>query len=166
MFAKLGGLPKGFNLVPQKQPNKLKLADFIDPKEFIPEEYYLSKEQVQHLKEIHNIESFIVDTPLCFDVYNKRIRYDGYSMTLTMPEHNSIRIIEPNKDNEIIRKMTPAEQFRLMGLEALNITGRKADINLSNLSYLQLSKKAANGWDVNLASILLEHIFKQLGILV
>ena len=87
-------------------------------------------------------------------------------MTLTMPEHNSIRIIEPNKDNEIIRKMTPAEQFRLMGLEALNITGRKADINLSNLSYLQLSKKAANGWDVNLASILLEHIFKQLGILV
>ena len=53
-----------------------------------------------------------------------------------------------------------------MGLEALNTEGRKVDINLSNLSYLQLSKKAANGWDVNLASILLEHILKQLGVLV
>lgn len=165
MFARLGGLPKNFNLVPPKQRNEFKLADFLDPIQTIPSKYYLSEEQIKHLKDIHNIDSFIVDTPLCFDVYNKRIRWDGYSMTLTMPEHNSIRIIEPHNNKEVIRKMTPSEQFRLMGLESLNIEGRNVDIDLSNLSYLQLSKKAANGWDVNLVTILLEHIFKQLGIL-
>ena len=165
MFARFGGLPKNFNIIPPKQKNELKLANFLDPENLIPNKYYLSEEQISHLKEIHNIKSFIVDTPLCFDAYNKRIRWDGYSMTLTMPEHNSFRIIEAHKNKEVIRKMTPSEQFRLMGLESLNIEGRKVDIDFTNLSYLQLSKRAANGWDVNLVTILLEHIFKQLQIL-
>ena len=63
--------------------------------------------QFLHLKEKHNIESFVVDTPLCFDVYNKKIKKDGYSITITQPEHNSLRVIEvPKKDGkEIVRKM-------------------------------------------------------------
>ena len=114
------------------------------------------------VKEKHNIESFKVDRALCFDVYNKKIKTDGYSITITMPEHNSLRVIEAHKDKEVVRKMSVTEQFRLMGLEGLNIKGRKVDIVFGNQSYTQLSKRAGNGWDVNLVTILLEHVFKQL----
>ena len=121
---------------------------------------YLSEKQIEHLKEKHKIDSFIVDKPLCFDVYNKKIKTDGYCITLTMPEHNSIRVIDPHNDKEVVRKMAVAEQFRLMGLEGL--PGRKVDIVFGEQSYTQLSKRAGNGWDVNLVYILLDHIFTQL----
>lgn len=162
MFARLGGLPKDFSMEPEKRKNDLKMADFLDPEKFVPKELYLSKEQIDHLKEKHNVPSFIVDTPLCFDVYNKKIKYDGYSITITMPEHNSLRVIEAHKNNEVVRKMSVTEQFRLMGLEGLNGIGKNVDIVFGNQSYTQLSKRAGNGWDVNLLTILLEHIFKQL----
>ena len=162
MFAKLGGLPLNFSMEPEKIDNGLFMADFLDPIQHVPSEMYLSEKQIEHLKEKHNIESFKVDKPLCFDVYNKKIKKDGYSITITMPEHNSLRVIESHKDKEIVRKMSVTEQFRLMGLEGLNIEGRKIDITFGNLSYTQLSKRAGNGWDVNLVTILLEHIFKQL----
>ena len=162
MFAKLGGLPQDFSMEPKKRLNNLLMADFLDPKGYVPENMYLTDEQIQHLKEKHNIKSFKVDKPLCFDVYNKKIKTDGYSITITMPEHNSLRVIEPNKNKEVVRKMSVTEQFRLMGLEGLKIKGRKIDIVFGNQSYTQLSKRAGNGWDVNLVTILLEFIFNQL----
>ena len=162
MFARLGGLPKEFSMIPEKRNNKLKMADFLDPEGFVPKELYLSDKQIDHLKEKHNIDSFIVDTPLCFDVYNKKIKYDGYSITITMPEHNSLRVIEAHKNKEVVRKMSVTEQFRLMGLEGLDGIGKQVDIIFGNQSYTQLSKRAGNGWDVNLLTILLEHIFNQL----
>lgn len=162
MFARFGGLPKDFSIVPPKIESNLRIGDFLDPEGYVPKEMYLSKTQIEHLKVKHNIQSFLVDTPLCFDVYNKKIKYDGYSITITQPEHNSLRVIEPHKDREIVRKMSVTEQFRLMGLEGLQGIGRKVDINFAGRSYSQLSKRAGNGWDVNLVTILLEHIFRQL----
>lgn len=162
MFARLGGLPKDFSMEPPKKSNGLFMADFLDPEGYVPKEMYLSDKQIEHLKEKHNIESFKVNKPLCFDVYNKKIKHDGYSITITMPEHNSLRVIESNPKKEIVRKMSVTEQFRLMGLEGLDIEGRKVDIIFGNLSYTQLSKRAGNGWDVNVVTILLEFIFKQL----
>ena len=94
MFARLGGLPEDFSMTPERQPNDLRLGDFLDPIDLVPPQMYLSDAQIEHLKEKHHIDSFIVDRPLCFDVYNKKIKTDGYSITLTMPEHNSIRVIE------------------------------------------------------------------------
>ena len=79
-----------------------------------------------------------------------------------MPEHNSVRVIESHKDKEVVRKMSVTEQFRLMGLEGLPNNGKEVDIEFGNQSYTQLSKRAGNGWDVNLVTILLDHIFKQL----
>ena len=79
-----------------------------------------------------------------------------------MPEHNSIRVIEANPNKEIVRKMSVTEQFRLMGLEGLDDGKRNIDIVFDGQSYTQLSKRAGNGWDVNLVTILLEHIFSQL----
>ena len=162
MFARLGGLPKEFSMTPKQQKNDLLMADFLDPLENVPKNLYLSADQISHLKYKHNIESFLVEKPLCFDVYNKKIKTDGYSITITMPEHNSLRVIESHKDKEVVRKMSVTEQFRLMGLEGLKGDGRKIDIDFGNQSYTQLSKRAGNGWDVNLVSILLEHIFEQL----
>lgn len=162
MFARLGGLPLDFSMEPEKVSNGLFMADFLDPEGYVPESMYLSDEQIAHLKVKHNIESFIVDKPLCFDVYNKKIKKDGYSITITMPEHNSLRVIESNPKKEIVRKMSVTEQFRLMGLEGLDVDNRKVDIVFGNQSYTQLSKRAGNGWDVNLVTILLECIFEQL----
>lgn len=162
MFARLGGLPKGFSMIPPQQRNDLLMADFLDPKGYVPEELYLSMKQIEHLKVKHNVDSFIVDTALCFDVYNKKIKRDGYSITITLPEHNSLRVIEPHTDREVVRKMSVTEQFRLMGLEGLEGIGKKIDIKFGSQSYTQLSKRAGNGWDVNLVAILLNHILSQL----
>jgi DNA-cytosine methyltransferase len=162
MFAKLGGLPSGFNLNPKTINSQLRLKDFLDEKKLVPKEMYLSDDQIKHLKAKHGIKSFIVDEPLCFDVYNKKIKTDGYSITITMPEHNSLRVIESNPNKEVVRKMTITEQFRLMGLEGSNNNGKKTDIKFGNQSYTQLSRRAGNGWDVNLVKILLEYIFKQI----
>ena len=161
MFAQLGGLPENFTMVPDKIETSLRLGDFLD---YEPDSsLYLSDEQIAHLKVKHNIDSFVVDTPLCFDVYNKKIKRDGYSITITQPEHNSLRIIEvPKSDGkEIVRKMSVHEQFRLMGFR-ISRDLSECEIDFNGQSYSQLSKRAGNGWDVNLVGILLNHIFKQI----
>lgn len=161
MFAKLGGLPDSFELVPPQISTSVKMADFLD---YNPEKsLYLSDKQIAHLKEKHNIDSFVVDTPLCFDVYNKKIKRDGYSITITQPEHNSLRIVEvPKSDGkEVVRKMSVYEQFRLMGFR-ISRDLKDCEIDFDGQSYSQLSKRAGNGWDVNLVGILLTHIFRQL----
>lgn len=161
MFAQLGGLPEGFNIVPEKIECETRIGDFLD---YEPDpKLYLSDAQIKHLKEKHNIDSFKVETPLCFDVYNKKIKRDGFSITITQPEHNSLRIVEvPKTDGkEIVRKMSVHEQFRLMGFR-ISRDLKDCEIDFDGQSYTQLSKRAGNGWDVNLVGILLTHIFKQL----
>ena len=161
MFAVLGGLPEGFNMTPPQVESDVKMADFLD--ENPVKNIYLSDAQIAHLKVKHNIETFIVNTPLCFDVYNKKIKYDGYSITITQPEHNSLRVIEVPKEDgkEIVRKMSVHEQFRLMGFR-ISRNCKECEIDFDGQSYTQLSKRAGNGWDVNLVGILLTYIFKQL----
>jgi DNA (cytosine-5)-methyltransferase 1 len=161
MFAQLGGLPDNFSMIPPIVESELRIADFLD---FEPlKTLYLSDAQIEHLKEKHHIDSFVVDTPLCFDVYNKKIKKDGFSITITQPEHNSLRVIEvPKADGkEIVRKMSVHEQFRLMGFR-ISRDLKECEIDFTGQSYSQLSKRAGNGWDVNLVGILLTHIFKQL----
>lgn len=155
MFARLGGLPDGFNIVPPKVALKYKFGDFLD--ENPPQYLYLSQAQISHLKAKHHISSFVVDRPLCFDVYNKRIKTNDLCITLTQPEHNSLRVIEvPHEDGlEIVRKMSIDEQFRFMGFD-------DGELDYAGQSYSQLSKRAGNGWDVNLVGILLNHIFSQI----
>lgn len=161
MFAQLGGLPENFSMIPPIVESDLRIADFLD---FEPlNTLYLSDAQIEHLKEKHHIESFVVDTPLCFDVYNKKIKKDGFSITITQPEHNSLRVIEvPKADGkEIVRKMSVHEQFRLMGFR-ISRDLKECEIDFNGQSYSQLSKRAGNGWDVNLVGVLLTHIFGQL----
>lgn len=112
IFAQLGGLPKDFNIVPPKIELKYRFGDFLDQNP--PKELYLSDAQIEHLKFKHHIESFRVKEPLCFDVYNKKIKADAMCITITQPEHNSLRVVEvPKNGKEIVRKMSVDEQFRL-----------------------------------------------------
>lgn len=155
MFAKLGGLPEDFSMTPKKIDNGLKLKDLADRKP--PKELYLSKAQIQRIKDFYGIPSFVVKEHSCFDLYNKNIRKDGLSITILAPEHNKMRMVEPTRADgkEIVRKYSVDEQFRLMGF-------KDGELNYNGQSYSQLSKRAANGWDVNVVGILLNHIWRQL----
>lgn len=154
IFAQLGGLPKGFDIVPPKVELKYRFGDFLD--KVAPDYLYLSDEQIAHLRVKHNIETFAVNEPLCFDVYNKKIKTDAVCITITQPEHNSLRVVEcPKNGKEVVRKMSIDEQFRFMGFN-------DGELNYDGHSYSQMSKRAGNGWDVNLVGILLKHIFSQL----
>lgn len=153
MFARMGGLPKDFSMIPPICPNQLRLKDFLDknPESFL----YLSDAQIKRLKEFYGFPSFKVKESSCLDLYNRKVRDDGICITILSPEHNKLRVVEvPKRGREIVRKLSVSEQFRLMGF-------RDGEIDFANQSYSQLSKRAANGWDVNVVGILLKHIFDQ-----
>lgn len=155
MFAKLGGLPEEFSMTPPQIYNGLTLGDLADKN---PDpKLYLSEAQIRRIKEFYGIKSFVVDKYSCFDLYNKKIRDDGISITILAPEHNKMRMVEPTREDgiEIVRKYSVEEQFRLMGF-------KDGEIDFNGQSYTQLSKRAANGWDINLVGILLNHIWRQL----
>lgn len=153
IFAYLGSLPSGFCMIPPKVYSAKRISHFLDKS---PDTHlYLNKKQIERLIEIHNVD-FNVTEPLCFDVYNKKIRKDGSCITITEPHHNSLRIVEPPLNGEYrVRKLSIPEHYRLMGFE-------DNEFVFGNFSYQQLAKRAGNGWDVALVAKLLNHIFNQI----
>lgn len=159
IFAFKGKLPKEFVLTPPKIELRYRIKDFLDTDP--DSELYRTQKQIDRIKELHNIDLFDVNEPLCYDYYNRRLRKDALCMTVTPPEHNVIRIVEPIKDGkEQVRKLSTDEHFRLMGF-ILNDNIREIKYP-PTLSYTKLGRRAGNGWDVNLVSILFKHIFSQL----
>lgn len=159
IFGVQGHLPEGFEMTPKAKPLRKTLKDLLD--EHPDESLYRSPQQMAHIHEIHNNEPFDVPEPLCYDYYNRRIRFDGICMTVTPPQHNVVRIIEPMVNGqERFRKLSIDEHFRLMGFR---INEKTREIKYpSNLTYSELGRLAGNGWDVNLVTILIKHIFSQL----
>lgn len=143
------------DMIPPKIDNGLRLKDFLD--ENPDPSLYLSDERTKHYKEAKGMDSFVVDEPLCFDVYNRKIKKDGICNTLTDGRHKITFIVVPPKEDgkERLRDLSIDEQFRLMGLS-------DGELDYAGLSKSQLSKRAGNGWDVHLVGILLRHIFEQL----
>ena len=159
IFAYLGKLPSDFNIVPPKKPLIGYLADFLDSNP--APELYRTQKQIDRIHEIHHNDVFNVDEPLCYDIYNRKIRTDKICMTVTPPEHNVIRIIEPMVNGEErFRKLSLDEHFRLMGFK-LNDQEREI-LFPPTQNYTKLGRRAGNGWDVNLVGILLNHIFAQI----
>jgi|LauGreDrversion4_2_1035121.scaffolds.fasta_scaffold00173_9 DNA (cytosine-5)-methyltransferase 1 len=155
IYGYLGELPKDFNLSPQKEELKVKFKDFLD--QTPPEHMFLNDKQIARLKEIHKVD-FNVPEPLCLDIYNKKIRYDGTCITITEPHHNSLRVVHPPKDGKfIVRKLSITEHYRLMGFE-------DGEFNFGGQSYQQLCKRAGNGWDVNITGRILKKISLQIPI--
>jgi len=149
-----GTLPLSFTLEPPKEKLKIFLKDLLD--EDPDPALFKTQEQISRLKELYGLD-FIVSEPACADLYNKNIRKDGISITILEPHHNKMRIVHPPKGNKLqVRNYSVAEQFRLMGFN-------NGEIDFNSQSYQQLSKRAANGWDINLASRIFKQIFEQVG---
>ena len=86
------------------------------------------------------------------DLYNIMIKKN--CPTLTEVHHNTIRIIEPVKNNEYqLRKLSIAEYYRLMGF-------KNGEISWGNESYTNACNRAANGWDINLCTQIIKNILK------
>ena len=67
-----------------------------------------------------------------------------------------MRIVHPPKGKDLqVRNYSIEEHFRLMGF-------KKEKINFGGQSYSQLCKMAANGWDINLTSLIYKNIFEQI----
>ena len=66
-----------------------------------------------------------------------------------------MRVVHPPIGNQLqVRNYSIDEHFRLMGFE-------DGELDYNNQSYQQLCKRAANGWDINLASKIFKQIFEQ-----
>ena len=138
IFAYRGNLPRTFNMVPPIVPaeERPRLVEFLDPTP--SPEVYLKQDQVAHFMAVHSAHGFHnweVNEPLCFDVYNHKMKTNGITNTLTEPSHNITRIVEPPlADGTIrIRKLTTREQFRLMGFENNEIE------TLTNMGFKRVS---------------------------
>ena len=139
-----------YQIAPQKEQLRFRIKDFVDSA--VDKELYKTNKQVNRLIEIHKVD-FNVQEPLCFDVYNKKIRTDGICPTITEPHHNSLRIVEPPLDGEYrVRKVSVKEQFRLMGFE-------EGEVDFAGQSYTQLGNRCGNGWDVNIVGKIFNKIF-------
>lgn len=150
IYGMQGKLPDGFELTPKKVVLKKRFKDILDKNP--DKNLYKSKAQVDRLIEIHHLD-FNVPESLCLDVYNKKIKYDGVSITITEPHHNSLRVVEKPVDGILrVRKLSVTEHYRLMGF-------KDGEFNFGNFSYQQICKRAGNGWDVNLVSRLFKNIF-------
>lgn len=148
-----GELPLTFSLTPQKESLETKFKDMLDK---TPDpNLFLTQDQIARLKELYGLD-FIVSEPSCVDLYNKNIRKDGISVTILEPHHNKMRIAHKAKGTELrVRKYSIQEHYRLMGFN-------DGEIDFNNQSYSQLCKRAANGWDINLASLIFVKIFEQI----
>lgn len=148
-----GELPDGFTIDPGTIQLKKRFKDFLDKKP--SQNLFLNKKQIDRLEELHRVD-FNVKESLCLDIYNKKIRHDGTSITITEPHHNSLRVVHPPKNGKyIVRKLSITEHYRLMGF-------KDGEFNFGTQSYQQICKRAGNGWDVSLTGMILKRIFNQL----
>jgi DNA (cytosine-5)-methyltransferase 1 len=149
IFATRARVSSQWTLAPEKNRELPSLKTMLDKK--IPESYYKSDDQIKRLEEVTGVK-LNVKGPVCFDVYNRKIRDDDLCITILEPHHNNLRIIgQRSNKRPYVRKLTESEHFRLMGF-------REGEITLGDLSYQQLCRAAGNGWDVNLVEKLFRKI--------
>jgi len=139
-------LPLNWRFEPKKETLKSFFWDLLEKD--VDKKYYLSKGQINRLTEKTGVE-FNVKKSLCFDRYNKKIKEDGICMTISLPYHNIMRVVEPKGK---VRKITPREHYRFMGFS-------DDEIDLDGYSYKDLCSCAGNGWDVNLVSKIMKKIY-------
>lgn len=94
-----------------------------------------------------NINKFMEGKVLNMDLYNRKVN-EELSQTLTMPNHNSQRLY----DGLRIRKLTPKECFRLMGVK---------DVDSDKLDYLSNATKYHLAGDSIVVNVL-QAIFKSI----
>ena len=170
IYASLLDNPTGLLKSVKKVELTTTFNDLLDPNNNIDvgEDLFLNYIQVKRLLEKHRMPLHLFDGStkgLCLDIYNKKLKTDGLSITLTEPHHNGLRVVEPigfhnrkySKHEKTlgysVRKLSVNEHFRLMGFNL-------GEIDFANQSYQQLCKRAGNGWDINVVSRIFTSIFK------
>lgn len=152
IYGYLGQLPLDFTLAPPQEKLGIHFKDLLDKN---PDpKLFKSQEQIARLTELYGLD-FLVNEASCADLYNKKIRTDGISITILEPHHNKMRVVHPPIGGDLqVRNYSIAEHFRLMGF-------KDGELDFDNQSYQQLCKRAANGWEINLASKIFTQIFSQ-----
>jgi DNA-cytosine methyltransferase len=127
-----------------KQPidKKIYIEDIIDLE--FDEKYWLKQKNVDLL--LKKVDISNSPNIACIDVYNKKVKLDRKCPTLTLPHHNSIRLIH----NGRIRKLTPNECEKLQTVP-LNYT----DCNVSDIHRYSM---LGNGWTVDVITQIFENL--------
>jgi len=128
--------------ITQPENKNIFIEDVLD-KEF-DAKYWLRKNNTDLLLKKVSIDN--APNVACIDVYNKKVKLDRKCPTLTLPHHNSIRLLQGGK----IRKLTPNECERLQNVP----------VNYTNcgISDIHRYSMLGNGWTVDVIA----HIFKNI----
>jgi DNA-cytosine methyltransferase len=127
-----------------KQPidKKIYIEDIIDLE--FDEKYWLKQKNVDLL--LKKVDISNSPNIACIDVYNKKVKLDRKCPTLTLPHHNSIRLIH----NGRIRKLTPNECEKLQTVP-LNYTN-------CDISDIHRYSMLGNGWTVDVIAQIFENL--------
>lgn len=128
--------------ITQPEDKKIFIEDILDST--FDDKYWLKEKNTNLLLNKISIENS--PNIACIDVYNKKVKLDRKSPTLTLPHHNSLRLLY----NGRIRKLTPNECERL----------QTVPINYTNcdISDIHRYTMLGNGWTVDVIA----HIFNQI----
>ena len=113
-FSRLNG--KSFPIL-QSQTQRAGITNYINVDEIqsIDEKYYLTDEQTEKVLDRTKVDINEVDEPAILDVYNKKIKKDNKSITLTDPCHNNLRLIEP-VDPKYFVELNESQQKKFVNL--------------------------------------------------
>ena len=125
--------------VSELQDKSIFIEDILDSE--FDNKYWLKERNTELL--LKKVDITNAPNIACIDVYNKKVKLDRKCPTLTLPHHNSIRLLQNGK----IRKLTPNECEKLQNVP-LNYT----DCNLSDIHRYSM---LGNGWTVDVIA----HIF-------
>lgn len=112
---------------------KIYIEDILDTN--FDSKYWLKERNTELLSKKVSIEG--APDICCIDVYNKKFKKDRKSPTLTLPHHNSLRLLQDGK----FRKLTPNECERLQTVPVDYTNTGIADIHRYSM--------LGNGWTVD-----------------
>lgn len=122
---------------------KIYIEDILDTN--FDSKYWLKERNAELLSKKVNIEG--APDICCIDVYNKKFKKDRKSPTLTLPHHNSLRLLQDGK----FRKLTPNECERLQTVPVDYTNTGIADIHRYSM--------LGNGWTVDVIAFIFSFIY-------
>jgi DNA (cytosine-5)-methyltransferase 3A len=121
---------------------KIYIEDILDTQ--FDSKYWLKERNSELLSKKVSIEG--APDICCIDVYNKKFKKDRKSPTLTLPHHNSLRLLQDGK----FRKLTPNECERLQTVPVDYTNTGIADIHRYSM--------LGNGWTVDVIAFIFSFI--------
>lgn len=129
-------------VVGQPEDKQIYIEDILD--NTFDSKYWLKERNAELLSKKVSIEG--APDICCIDVYNKKFKKDRKSPTLTLPHHNSLRLLQNGK----FRKLTPNECERLQTVPIDYTNTGIADIHRYSM--------LGNGWTVDVIAFIFSFI--------